>query len=111
MGEMTMADASAKSLKSLHGPTFYLVGGQSDAGWKNAQIDYEAIKNVPVVLADNTRSGHGGTYEQANGGANSKMVRQWLDWQLKARQEPAKLFIEGDLTGYENWNIKQKNFK
>ena len=111
MGEMTMADASAKSLKSLHGPTFYLVGGQSDAGWKNAQIDYEAIKNVPVVLADNTRSGHGGTYEQANGGANSKMVRQWLDWQLKARQEPAKLFIEGDLTGDENWNIKQKNFK
>jgi len=111
MGKMTMADANAKSLKKLHAPILYLVGGKTDVAWPNAQMDYKAIKKVPVVLADNTQSGHGGTYEQPAGGANARMVRAWLDWQLKGRQEPEKLFLEGDLAGYDGWTIMQKNFK
>ena len=111
MGKMTMADASAKSLKNLHGPILYLVGGTSDVAWQNAQQDYKAIKRVPVVLADNTQSGHGGTYEQPNGGANARMVRAWLDWQLKGRQENERLFIGGDLTDYDGFTIQHKNYK
>ena len=111
MGKMTMADASAKSLKNLHGPILYLVGGTSDVAWQNAQQDFKAIKRVPVVLADNTQSGHGGTYEQPNGGANARMVRAWLDWQLKGRQENERLFIGGDLTGYDGFTIQHKNYK
>ena len=111
MGKMTMADASAKSLKNLHGPILYLVGGTSDVAWQNAQQDYKAIKRVPVVLADNTQSGHGGTYEQPNGGANARMVRAWLDWQLKGKQENERLFIGGDLTGYDGFTIQHKNYK
>ena len=111
MGKMTMADASPKSLKSLHAPILYLVGGTTDVAWKNAQMDYDAIKKNPVVLADNTQSGHGGTYGQPNGGANARMVRAWLDWQLKDRQENKSLFINSDLTGYDNFTIKQKNFR
>ena len=37
------------------------------------------------------------------------MVRAWLDWQLKGMQEYEKIFVDGDLTGYDNWTIKQKN--
>ena len=111
MGKMTMADANAKSLKKLHGPILYLVGGTTDVAWTNAQQDYKAIKKVPVVLADNTKSGHGGTYEQPAGGANSRMVRSWLDWQLKGKKEHEKLFVGGDLTGYDDWTIEHKNFK
>ena len=111
MGRMTMADASAKSLKNLHAPILYIVGGKSDVAWANAQMDYKAIKRVPVVLADNTKSGHGGTYDQPNGGDNSKMVRAWLDWQLKEKKENETLFIKGDLTDYNDWTIMNKNFK
>ena len=111
MGKMTMADASAKSLKNLHGPILYLVGGTSDVAWQNAQQDYKAIKRVPVVLADNTQSGHGGTYEQPNGGANARMVRAWLDWQLKGNKENERLFIGGDITGYDGFTIKHNNYK
>ena len=110
MGKMTMADASRKSLKNLHGPILYLVGDKEDVAWANAQMDYQAIKRVPVVLADNTKSGHGGTYEQPNGGANSRMVRAWLDWQLKGKQEHKALFIDGDLKDYPDWTVKHKNF-
>ena len=111
MGQITMADASAKSLKNLHGPILYLVGGTTDVAWQNAQADYKAIKRVPVVLADNTQSGHGGTYEQPNGGANARMVRAWLDWQFKDKKENETLFIGGNLTGYEGFTIKHKNYK
>lgn len=111
MGSMTMADASAESLKNLHGPILYLVGGTTDVAWQNAQADYKAIDRVPVVLADNTQSGHGGTYGQPGGGANARMVRAWLDWQLKDKAEPRALFIDGNLEGYDNWTIKHKNFK
>ena len=111
MGNMTMADASKKSLKKLHGPILYLVGGTTDVAWQNAQMDYKAIKHVPAFLADNTRSGHGGTYEQPNGGANARMVRTWLDWQLKGKKENEKLFVDGDLTGYEGFTIQHKNIK
>ena len=111
MGNMTMADASKKSLKKLHGPILYLVGGTTDVAWQNAQMDYKAIKHVPAFLADNTRSGHGGTYEQPNGGANARMVRAWLDWQLKGKKENEKLFVDGDLTGYEGFTIQHKNIK
>ncbi len=111
MGKMTMADASSKSLKKLHAPILYLVGGKSDVAWANAQMDFKAIKKVPVVLADNTQSGHGGTYKQTNGGANSRMVRAWLDWQLKGKQDNEKLFLGGDLTNYEGFTIEHKNFK
>ncbi len=111
MGKMSMADADAKSLKNLHGPILYLVGGTTDVAWQNAQMDYKAIKKVPVVLADNTQSGHGGTYEHPNGGSNARMVRAWLDWQLKDIQDYEKLFISGDLTGYPGFTIMQKNFK
>ena len=108
--KMKMADASTKSLKNLHGPILYLVGGTTDVAWQNAQMDYKAIKKVPVVLADNTRSGHGGTYEQPNGGDNARMVRAWLDWQLKGLTENKTVFIDGNLKDYQDWTIRHKNF-
>lgn len=111
MGKMTMADASSKSLKRLHAPILYLVGGKSDVAWQNAQMDYKAIKHVPVVLADNTQSGHGGTYEQPHGGDNARMVRAWLDWQLKGKEENKKLFIDGDLSTYDGFTMMHKNYK
>lgn len=111
MGKMSMADADAKSLKQLHAPILYLVGGTTDVAWNNAQMDYKAIKQVPVVLADNTTSGHGGTYSQPNGGANARLVRAWLDWQLKDKQENERIFLDGILTGYDNFTLMQKNFK
>ncbi len=110
MGKMKMAGASKKSLKGLHAPILYLVGGTTDVAWENAQMDYKAIKKNPVVLADNTKSGHGGTYEETNGGANARMVRAWLDWQLKGKKEHDALFLQGDLKGYDDWTIKMKNF-
>ena len=111
MGKMEMADASAKSLKQLHAPILYLTGGPTDVAYQNAKIDYESIRKVPVVWADNTSSGHGGTYMQPSGGANARMVLNWLEWQLRGKQDHEALFLRSDLTGFDGWTLKQKNFK
>ena len=42
---------------------------------------------------------------------NARMVRAWLDWQLKDKQENARLFVDGDLTDYDGFTIQHKNFE
>lgn len=110
MGKMTMAGASPASLLNLHQPILYMTGGTGDVAYQNAQIDYESISKVPVALADNTTSGHGGTYHQPHGGSNAAMALLWLDWQLKGKKANAATFLQPDLTGFEGWTMKAKGF-
>ena len=110
MGDMEMAGASRESLKGLHAPIIYMVGGPSDVAYQNAQKDYERIGHVPVVLADHPASGHGGTYYQSHGGDYGRMVIDWMDWQLKGKKENAEIFLNGQLEDYAGWTVKAKNF-
>jgi len=110
MGEMQMAGASSESLPNLHCPVLYVTGGPSDVAYKNAQLDYSRIHNVPVVLADHPASGHTGTYDQQYGGDYSRIVLAWLDWQLKGKTENESIFVKGNLESYPGWSVKNKNF-
>jgi len=109
MGDMTMAGASKESLKNLHGPVIYLVGGVSDIACNNALLDYERITHVPVAFANLIEGGHGGTFAQEFGGSFAQMTLNWLDWQFKGKDNSA-LFLQNDLTKYIGWEMKTKNF-
>ncbi len=111
MGEMEMAGASKKSLKQLHAPIIYMIGGKGDIAYENARQDYKAIKKVPVVFADMPKAGHGATFAQPFGGDFAKMSVRWLDWQLKGHEQHAKLFLEADLKEFPEWTMESKNFK
>lgn len=80
IGDMTMAGADRASLKNLHGPILYVVGGSSDGATANAELDYERIQHVPVVFTNLLDGGHSGTFEQTYGGSFAKMVLNWFDW-------------------------------
>jgi len=110
MGDMEMAGASRGSLSRLHAPILYVVGGPKDVAFQNAQKDYERISHVPVCLANHPASGHGGTYHDKYGGDYGRLVLSWLDWHLKGRQENAKIFLAEKPTGYDGWELKNKNF-
>lgn len=105
MGKMEMAGASAKNLKELHAPIIYMSGGEGDVAYKNAEIDYNSIQNVPAVWADNAKAGHGGTYNQQFGGSFGRMAVDWLDLQLKGNTGNAANFISTNNT-YKEWTIK-----
>lgn len=105
MGKMEMAGASAKNLKELHAPIIYMSGGEGDVAYRNAEMDYNSIKNVHAVWADNAKAGHGGTYNQPFGGSFGKMAVDWLDWHLKGNTGNAANFINTN-PYYKEWIIK-----
>ena len=110
IGDMTMADATVESLKKLHCPIIYLIGGSSDVAYKNAKLDYERIDNVPVVFANLGNAGHMSTFAEKFGGTLSRMSLAWLDWQLKNKKDNGNLFIKKELKGFPEWTLESKNF-
>jgi hypothetical protein len=99
-------------LNKLQAPLAYFVGGPKDIATKNAEADFEAIKDLPVFFASRD-VGHGGTYGETNGGAFAAVGVAWLKWQLKGNKEAAKMFL-GDPAGLAadpKWPVKAKNLK
>lgn len=110
MGDITMADASRESLKNLHGPILYVVGGESDMAYQNALLDYERINHVPVAFANHLRVGHGGSFHELYGGAFSRMLRDWLSWQFKDQRANIDVFVRNRMNDYPDFTMKAKNF-
>jgi dienelactone hydrolase len=88
-------EVSKSLLDSLHTPTFYILGGETDIAYANGMDDVERIAHVPVFVG-NLDVGHGGTYWQPNGGKAAAAVVAWLDWQLRGDPVAGKMFIGAD---------------
>ncbi|MCM1313352.1 MAG: family 43 glycosylhydrolase [Bacteroides sp.] len=110
MGDIEMAGASRESLKNLHCPVLYLIGGESDIAYRNAELDYERIGNVPVAFANQVRVGHGGTFHEPYGGSFSSMARAWLNWQFKDKRSDIDVFLRNRLRDFPDYTMKAKNF-
>ncbi len=110
MGDIEMAGASRESLKDLHCPILYLIGGESDIAYRNALADYERIDNVPVAFANHLRAGHGGTFHEPYGGSFSRMLRSWLGWQFKDKRQEIDVFLRNRLNDFPDYTMKAKNF-
>ena len=106
-----MPSVPKDKLKEIHCPIIYILGGESDIAYANGMDDFKRIEHVPAI-AVNLPVGHGGTYNQPNGGEFAIVARAWLDWQLKGDQEASKMFV-GDspaILQRTDWTI-QKNAK
>ncbi len=97
-------------LETLHTPTFYILGGETDIAYPNGTDDFERIDKVPVFLGNVLKVGHGGTYWEPNGGKAAAAVVAWLDWQLRNDQKAAKTFVGKDcgLCTDPAWSVKKK---
>ena len=110
MGDMTMANASRKSLSVIHAPIIYLVGGESDIATANALLDYDRIDNTSVAFANHLSAGNSGTFEEPYGGSFSRMALKWLDWQLKQKLVNKRVFLNKELDDFPEWTMKSKHF-
>lgn len=99
-------------LLTLHGPMLYVSGGPSDVAQPNAEDDVRRIGHVPVFWAFD-RSGHGGTYRQANGGAYAHVAAAWLSWQLMHDAGAGRLFTGAScgLCGDSAWTVTRKGIQ
>ena len=99
-------------LAQLRVPIIYLVGGPTDIAYPQAERDFAALGAAPVFKA-NAEVGHGGTYQEANGGEFARAARAWLDWQLKDDAAAARLFTGADcgLCRGGFWSVERKGFE
>ncbi len=96
-------------LKALHAPVIYVLGGPTDIAYANGVDDFGQIDHVPAMLMESP-VGHGGTFQQPNGGAYATVAISWLNWRLKKDTQAARQFV-GPNCGYCNsavWKITRK---
>ena len=110
-GSITGLDVKKDVLQTLHTPTIYILGGPADIAYANGMDDFNRIAHVPVAVA-NLPVGHGGTFNQPNGGAAASVAVSWLDWQLRGDAKSAKRFVGDDcgLCQDAQWSLQRKQF-
>ena len=98
-------------LQTVHTPVIYILGGPTDIAYANGMDDFNRIAHVPVAVA-NLPVGHGGTFNQANGGAAASVAVSWLDWQLRGDAGSARRFTGDDcgLCQDSQWSLQRKQF-
>ncbi len=104
---------SKKDLESIHVPMAYISGDSTDIAHNNANADFEYLKSIPVFRAWERGVGHGGTYNQPNGGEFAGIGAAWLSWQLKGDQKAGLMFRgpECGLCVNPKWVVQTKNLK
>ena len=104
-------DVRKDVLQTLHTPAIYILGGPTDIAYANGMDDFNRLAHVPVAVA-NLPVGHGGTFNQPNGGAAASVAVSWLDWQLRGDTRSAKRFVGEDcgLCQDSQWSLQRKQF-
>jgi hypothetical protein len=104
--------ATQEDLKAFHAPVAYFIGGPTDIAYAASESDFNLIQGVPVFDA-NLPVGHGGTFNEPNGGRFGEVGAAWLSWQLKGDKQAAKMFVGPDcgLCTDTVWTVKKKNMK
>jgi dienelactone hydrolase len=104
---------SKKDLESIHVPMAYISGDPTDIAHNNANSDFEYIKSISVFRGWERGVGHGGTYNQPNGGEFAGIGVAWLNWQLKGDKRAALMFRGADcgLCVNPKWVVQTKNLK
>ena len=105
-------DVTKDALASFHTPVIYIMGGPTDIAYANGMDDFARIAHVPVAIA-NLPVGHGGTFQEPNGGAAASVAVSWLDWQLRGDTAAARRFVGDDcgLCSDSKWQLERKNFE
>jgi dienelactone hydrolase len=85
-------DVDKSQLGRLHGSILYVLGGKTDIAYPNGTDDFARMSTLPAAMV-NIPVGHGGTYDQPNGGLAAKVVVAWLDWKLRDDPVAARQFV------------------
>jgi hypothetical protein len=108
---MTGISVGKEVLQTLHTPVIYIEGGPTDIAYVNGMDDFNRVTHVPIAMA-NLAVGHGGTFNEPNGGAAASVAVSWLDWQLRGDAQSAGRFVGEDcgLCKDTQWTLQRKQF-
>jgi hypothetical protein len=106
-------DGNAKIYDGIHGSVIIVTGGESDVAYPNGKRDFEVMPaRIPVFYGVYPAIGHGGTYNQDNGGPFGVAAVAWLKWQLQGdTSATGRGYFTGDDCGIckdESWQIASR---
>jgi dienelactone hydrolase len=106
-------DANKASLNRIHVPIAWISGDDRDIAFKNANEDFEAIREVPALRAWKIGTGHSEVYREPMGGSYTPIGVAWLDWQLKKDKSAAQVFVgtKCTLCNDSTWVTKRKRLE
>ncbi|MEU7613569.1 cellulose binding domain-containing protein [Micromonospora sp. NPDC049204] len=103
-------DADDYQLRRLTKPIAYFVGGPSDIAYPNAIDDWGKLPAGLPAFMGNLNVGHGGTYDQPNGGEFGRVAVLYLKWRLKGDTTAGATFVGPDCgLCRSQWSVQQKN--
>ena len=100
----------------IHGSVIIVTGGESDIAFANGKRDFEVMPaRVPVFYGVHPSVGHGGTYNQDNGGPFGVVAVAWLKWQLQGDTSAAgRGYFVGDNCGIckdAGWQVASRGLR
>jgi cellulase/cellobiase CelA1 len=103
-------DADDYQLRRLTKPIAYFIGGPSDIAYPNAVDDWGKLPAGLPAFMGNLNVGHGGTYDQTNGGEFARVAVLYLKWRLKGDTTAGAAFVGPDCgLCRTQWSVQQKN--
>ena len=103
-----------KIIDGIHSSMIIITGGDSDIAHDNGKKDFEVMPpRVPIFYGVYPSVGHGGTYNQDNGGAFGQVAVAWLKWQLQGdTSAKGKGYFVGQKCGLctdSQWNVTSRS--
>jgi len=109
-------EADPELYGKIHGSVIIVTGGESDIAYANGKRDFEVLpESIPVFYGVYPSVGHGGTYNQDNGGPYGVAAVAWLKWQLMDDTSAAgRGFFIGENCGIcqdANWEVDSRSLR
>jgi hypothetical protein len=106
-------ERNAKIYAAIHSSVIIVTGGESDIAYENGKRDFEVMPpRVPIFYGVHPAVGHGGTYNQDNGGPFGVVAVAWLKWQLQGDKSAAgRGYFVGDNCGIckdTGWKVESR---
>jgi hypothetical protein len=105
-----------KIIDGIHSSVIIITGGDTDIAHDNGKKDFEVMPaRVPIFYGVYPSVGHGGTYNQDNGGPFGQVAVAWLKWQLQGdTSAKGKGYFIGANCGLctdSNWQVQTRSLK
>jgi hypothetical protein len=114
--EQRLLQPDEKIFAGLHSPVIIVTGGETDIAYANGKRDFDTMPaRIPAFYGVYASVGHGGTYNEDNGGAFGSAAVAWLKWQLmKDAGATGKGYFVGracSLCGNAQWTIDSRSLR
>ncbi|KAH8679590.1 hypothetical protein BGZ60DRAFT_444675 [Tricladium varicosporioides] len=97
------------TVKSITKPIFYYLGGSTDIAYASGEADYAMLPATTPTWKGNLPVGHGGTYNEVNGGKIGVAASYMYDWILRGNTTASSFYTTDVAAKAAGWDVVSRN--